>query len=155
MDACWHLHPLRVRYQETDRMAVVFHGNYINWFEIGRTEMIRHAGLRYRDLEQHGLLLPVIELESKFIMPALYDDFVLVCTRISAMTPVRIAFESQVRRIDEHTAFPELCGDETPPGELLVRGTTRHAWVNKDFQPCRLDKAMPEVYRALQLSFNV
>lgn len=53
----WVLHPLRVRYQETDQMGVVFHGNYVTWFEIGRTEWIRNAGYDYKTIEEQGLLL--------------------------------------------------------------------------------------------------
>jgi acyl-CoA thioester hydrolase len=98
----WRLYPIRVRYQETDQMGVVFHGNYVTWFEIGRTEWIRAAGYDYKSIESKGLLLPVIDLACSYISPARYDDLVLVCTRIAECTPLRISFESQVRKVSEN-----------------------------------------------------
>ncbi|WP_138752460.1 acyl-CoA thioesterase [Paenibacillus sinopodophylli] len=146
----WYVHPLRVRYQETDQMGVVFHGNYVTWFEIGRTEWIRNAGYTYKEIEGQGLLLPVVDLQCRYILPARYDDTVIVCTRISACTPVRVTFESQVRRIsDMNFQAREIAGNEQLPGELLVEGGTKHVWVNAAWQPARLNKVMPELYNLL------
>lgn len=143
----WHLHPIRVRYQETDQMGVVFHGNYVTWFEVGRTEWIRAAGYDYKSIEAKGLLLPVIDLACSYISPARYDDLVVVCTRIAECTPLRITFESQVRKVSEDDfAAAEIAHGEELPGELLVKGGTKHVWVNKDWQPSRLNKVMPELY---------
>jgi len=150
MASYWHLHPLRVRYQETDQMAVVYHANYVNWFEIGRTELIRHAGMTYRAIEDAGLLLPVTELDVKFGKPARYDDRLALCTRISDCSVVRLSFESQIRRIADGEAMPETAADETTlPGELLVSGGTKHVWLNRDWRPVRLDRASPETYGLL------
>lgn len=149
--ASWFLHPLRVRYQETDQMAVVFHGNYVTWFEIGRTEWIRNAGYDYKAIEERGLLLPVVDLQCRYVLPARYDDTVLVCTRVSEFSPVRVSFESQIRRVissDFHAS--ELAGGEELPGELLVEGGTRHVWVNLQWQPARINKVMPELYELLR-----
>lgn len=149
----WHVHPLRVRYEETDQMSVVFHGNYLTWFEIGRTEWIRHAGYAYRDIEAAGLLLPVIDVDCKYMKPARYDDVVLVCTRISDYSPVRLAFESQIRLGD---ASYLAAGGGLHDGaalesfELLAAGGTRHMWVNASFKPARLERSMPELYAMLQ-----
>ena len=79
----WHLHPLRVRYQETDQMGVVYYANYLTWFEIGRTEFVRHFGTTYREIEAKGLLLPVVDAECSYLSPARYDDRVAVCTTIA------------------------------------------------------------------------
>lgn len=149
--ASWFLHPLRVRYQETDQMAVVFHGNYVTWFEIGRTEWIRNAGYDYKAIEERGLLLPVVDLQCRYVLPARYDDTVLVCTRVSEFSPVRVSFESQIRRVassDFHAS--ELAAGEELPGELLVEGGTRHVWVNLLWQPARINKVMPELYELLR-----
>lgn len=62
----WYAAQLRVRYQESDQMGVVYHANYLNWFEIGRTEMIRQMGYTYRKMEEQGLLLPVTGLDVKY-----------------------------------------------------------------------------------------
>ncbi|MBB3108263.1 acyl-CoA thioester hydrolase [Paenibacillus phyllosphaerae] len=144
----WHLHPLRVRYQETDQMGVVYHGNYVNWFEIGRTEFVRHYGMSYREIEEKGLLLPVVDLACKFILPAKYDDCLLICTAVEEFSPIRLAFASEIRRVEAGATYPSLC-EGTPPGELLVRGGTKHVWVNSDFRPSRLDKTLPELYAEL------
>lgn len=146
----WYLHTLRVRYQETDQMKVVYHANYLNWFEIGRTEWVRHADMSYSDLEKQGLLLPVTHLEASFLQPARYDDWVTVCTRVVEMTAVRVRFESAIVSGDlslEHGI--SYRGDE-PPGELLVRGGTRHVWVNAAWKPVRLDREAPAFYERLK-----
>ncbi|WP_270164754.1 acyl-CoA thioesterase [Paenibacillus sp. SYP-B4298] len=152
----WHLHPQRVRYQETDQMQVVFHGNYVNWFEIGRTEWVRSAGIPYAAIEQQGLLLPVTELQCRFLRPARYDNQIVICTRVTEFSTVRLTFESQIRLVGEtregeprSTGFTEASTDELP-GELLVEGGTRHVWVGADFRPARLDKAAPELYALIQ-----
>ncbi|GLX69587.1 acyl-CoA thioesterase [Paenibacillus glycanilyticus] len=147
----WFLHPLRVRYQETDQMGVVFHGNYITWFEIGRTELIRAMGYDYKTIEQEGLLLPVVDLECRYERPARYDDTVVVCTRISDFSPVRLSFESEIRRV-ESDQFKQSIIDqyEDLPGEKLVAGGTKHVWVNEKWRPARLDKGLPQLYALLQ-----
>lgn len=146
-NVAWRLHPIRVRYQETDQMGVVFHGNYVTWFEIGRTEWIRAAGYDYKSIEEKGLLLPVVDLQCRYIAPAKYDDHVLVCTRIEESSPLRVTFQSQVRKVGpSHFFATELAVDEQLPGELLVEGGTKHVWVNREWQPTRLNKAIPELY---------
>jgi len=130
----WFEHPLRVRYQETDQMGVVYHANYLNWFEIGRTELIRSLGMPYQSIEAKGLLLPVIEADIKFRIPAKYDDSIAIRTRIEEYTNLRLQFASEIVRGDE----------------LLVSGGTRHVWLNREWKPARIDKAAPDLYELLQ-----
>lgn len=136
-------------------MGVVFHGNYVTWFEIGRTEWIRAAGWNYRSIEESGLLLPVIDLRCKYVLPARYDDRVIICTRVTELSPLRMTFESQVRRVEEESVS-QLSGDcywngnEELPGELLVQGGTSHVWVNEEWRPSRLDRSIPVLYKLLQ-----
>ncbi|MEK4250804.1 acyl-CoA thioesterase [Paenibacillus sp. FSL W7-1287] len=148
----WLVHPQRVRYQETDQMGVVFHGNYVTWFEIGRTEWVRALGVTYRDIEENGLLFPVIDLSVSYELPAKYDDMVIICTRMKHLTPLRMEFESQVRKVTE-ADYKAGCyaSSEELPGELLVHGGTKHVWVNETFKPVRLSKVMPELYEKLQM----
>ncbi|WP_010272066.1 acyl-CoA thioesterase [Paenibacillus senegalensis] len=96
----WVKHQIRVRYQETDQMGVVYHANYLNWFEIGRTEMIRRAGVTYRSLEEKDLLLPLVDAELQFKRPAFYDDIVTVYTRVMALAPVSLTFLYEIRRAE-------------------------------------------------------
>ncbi|MUG73655.1 YbgC/FadM family acyl-CoA thioesterase [Paenibacillus validus] len=120
----------RVRYQETDQMGVVYHANYLTWFEVGRTEMIRSLGMPYQTLEARGLLLPLIEADLKFKQPAKYDDTVTIYTRVTAFTHLRLDFAYEVKRGEE----------------LLVTGSTRHVWVNRDWKPTRIDREAPDLY---------
>lgn len=143
----WFVHTLRVRYQETDRMGVVYHANVLNWFEIGRTEWIRSLGVPYRKLEEAGLYLPVVEAEVRFHRPALYDDVVEVRTRVTDVTPAGIAFAYEIRRRDDGA---DVRSAEPDGGELLASGRTRHAWLNARWKPCRLDRQAPEVYALLE-----
>ncbi|TVX97998.1 acyl-CoA thioesterase [Cohnella terricola] len=142
----WFLHPLRVRYQETDQMGVVYHANYLNWFEIGRTEWVRQAGIAYKDMEARGLLLPVTDVEASFKQPASYDEWVTVCTRVAEMTSVRVRFESRVIDGNLTEQFGSSYAGEEPPGTVLVKGGTRHVWVNKEWKPVRFAKEAPDWY---------
>lgn len=153
----WFTTNLKVRYQENDSMGVVYHANYLNWFEVGRTEMIREQGLTYRSMEQEGLLLPLVDLQMKFIQPARYDDLIMVFTRLTKLSALRANYEYEIRRIqdDESKAMRSKwdCDDELP-GELLVTGATNHVWVGVDWKPLRLDKSFPKLYNALIEAFN-
>jgi acyl-CoA thioester hydrolase len=92
---------IRVRYAETDQMIVVYHGNYAQYFEVGRVESIRQLGLSYKDVEASGVIMPVIEWTAKFIRPAHYDDLLTVRTSVKKW-PVdyRIEFHQEV--FNEH-----------------------------------------------------
>lgn len=137
-------------------MGVVYHANYLNWFEMGRTEMIRELGFTYRGMEEEGVLLPVVDLEMKYLSPAHYDDFVTVFTRMTVFSALRIHYEYEVRRLSEgeRDSLNESLygGDEELPGNLLVRGNTNHVWVNREWKPARLDKSVPKLYDALKSS---
>ena len=137
----WYQHQLRVRYAETDQMGVVYHANYLNWFEIGRTELIRELGYPYSHIEAKGLLLPVVEADLKFKKPARYDDLVTINTRVLETTSVRLHFAYEIRKMNEEKAVES--------GELLVTGTTRHVWVNPSWRPVRIEKEAPELWQLL------
>jgi acyl-CoA thioester hydrolase len=88
---------MRVRYAETDQMNVVYHGNYAQYFEVGRVEAIRQLGFTYKDLESTGIIMPVVEWTAKFLRPARYDDLLTVRTTLNEW-PVdhRIRFRQEV-----------------------------------------------------------
>ena len=69
---------LRVRYAETDQMGVVYHSNYFPWFETARAESIRQLGFTYADMEKMGIIMPVIEVQCRYLRPALYDDLLTI-----------------------------------------------------------------------------
>ena len=135
-------------------MGVVYHANYLNWFEIGRTEMIREMGFTYRGMEEEGVLLPVVDLDIKYRRPARYDDLVTIFTRKTAFSPLRINYEYEVRLLSEQE-LADLGArgwhtDSELPGALLTAGATRHVWLNREWKPARLDKCAPKLYDALK-----
>lgn len=115
---------LRVRYAETDQMGLAWHGNYLAWFEVGRTDLLRETGLTYRELEQQGLKLPVIAAEARFLRPARYDDQLEVETELGRMEGARVRFLYLVRR----------AGEDEP----LATGATEHAVVDGSGRPRRV-----------------
>ncbi|EST54740.1 thioesterase [Brevibacillus panacihumi W25] len=131
-----HTHSLRVRYGETDQMSVVYHTNYLNWFEVGRTELIRAAGLSYRQLEEKGVLLPLTDASISYKKPAKYDDVVEIRTHVELISPLRLTFAYEIVRL--------------PDEELLVTGKTMHVFTTTDLRPIRLSKTEPEVYAWLE-----
>ncbi len=115
---------VRVRYAETDQMGVVYHANYFIWFEVGRTSWLRESAWSYRDMEQAGVSLPVIEAHCSYRQPARYDDELDISTVATLVTPVRLRFDYEVRRRND--------------GERLAEGYTVHAALDRRGRPCRL-----------------
>jgi acyl-CoA thioester hydrolase len=113
-------------------MGIVYHGHYIAWFEIGRTEYCRAAGIPYRALEDAGLLILVTGVECKYRRSARYDDEVRIVTRLRELASRGLVFE--------YEAFDR-------DGRLLAEGTTRHVFADADGKPTR---APSEVVEALK-----
>ena len=130
-DAATRTTRLRVRYADTDQMGVVYYANYLVWFEVGRTEWLRQTGWSYREMEEDGVALPVIEAHCEYRQPLRYDDEVDIATRAVLVTPVRIRFEYEVTR----------AGD----GASSAHGHTVHAAVDATGRPCRLPTRVREL----------
>jgi acyl-CoA thioester hydrolase len=92
-----HKTQIRIHYALTDQMGVVYHGHYAQFYEIGRTEALRSLGITYKEVEATGVIMPVTEIHSKFVRPALYDDLVTVVTTVKEM-PLhhKIIFHSEI-----------------------------------------------------------
>jgi acyl-CoA thioester hydrolase len=110
-----------VRYAETDMMGIVYHANYLPWFEVGRTTLLKEIGVPYRKLEEEGFRLPVLEVSAKYFRPAVYDDTLEIVTTLRERPLLRIFLEYEVRRDDE----------------LLATGSTTHAFVDREGKPVR------------------
>ncbi|MEK6780782.1 MAG: thioesterase family protein [Bacteroidota bacterium] len=122
---------VRVRYGETDQMGYVYYGNYAMYYEVGRVESLRQLGLTYKELEEFGVMLPVLENKSKFISPALYDDRLKIITTIRIKPGVKIKFEYEI--------FNDF-------GKLIHTGETLLVFVQKySGKPCR----PPEIFQKL------
>lgn len=122
---------VRVRYAETDQMRVAYHANYFVWFEVGRTDWLREAGLTYRDLETEGLFLPVTEARCTYKASARYDDDLEIHTTAALVSPARVGFEY------------EIMG----PGGLLATGATVHATLDRQGRPIRVPERIKEFMR--------
>jgi acyl-CoA thioester hydrolase len=87
---------IRVRYGETDQMGYMYYGNYAEFYEVGRVDMLRSLGLTYRGMEEFGVMMPVLELKCRYIKPALYDEEITVKVIMEKMPGVRIHFKYEL-----------------------------------------------------------
>lgn len=124
------------RYAETDQMGIVHHSNYPVWFEAGRTDFLKKAGMANSEIETRGILLPLSHMECTFKNPAKYEDEIVVKTKIRKMTCVRIEFTYEVVNSED--------------GGLLATGATSHAWTDKHLKPLNIEKKLPELCRMLK-----
>jgi acyl-CoA thioester hydrolase len=88
---------VRVRYSETDQMSVVYHGNYVPYFEMGRVEWLRNKGISYKSLEENGIALPIVSMTINYKKPARYDDLLKVITKFKSQSSVKIEFDCEIR----------------------------------------------------------
>ncbi len=109
---------VRVRYNETDAMGYLHHANYLNFFEMGRTELLRASGGNYRAVEEQGLFIVVVKIEVRYRAPARYDDLLTVKTELVRSSPAKLVHNYQVYR-DEVL----LCEAETVLGCVDGTGT--------------------------------
>jgi acyl-CoA thioester hydrolase len=124
---------VRVRYAETDQMGVVYYGNYLTWFEVGRVEWCKAAGFNYRDMERDGALLVVAEATCRYRAPARFDDELVIRTSILRARSRLIHFGYEIRKFETD--------------ELLATGETTHliCTPGPDFKP----RALPEKYKVM------
>lgn len=108
---------IRVVYADTDKMGYSYYGNYTKYYEIGRTEMLRSLGISYRDIEEQGILMPVISMHIDYLKPAFYDELLTVRTIIKEVPRARIQFEY------------EIYNDSS---ELINKGITDLVFINKE-----------------------
>jgi acyl-CoA thioester hydrolase len=111
----------RVRYQETDAQGRVHHSNYANWFEMGRTELVRSSGISYKDIEAAGVMLVVTDLRCQFILGAQYDDLIRLKTTVVKARGVRIINHYEVYTADTLLAKGETTVAAVNPAGKVVR----------------------------------
>ncbi|HVU24455.1 MAG TPA: thioesterase family protein [Opitutus sp.] len=110
-----------VRYAETDMMGIVYHANYLPWFEVARTQLLREQGFPYKQLELDGYRIPVLEVAAKYLRPAVYDDTLVIVATIREKPLLRIRIDYEVRRGEE----------------LLATGQSTHAFCDLQGRPTR------------------
>jgi acyl-CoA thioester hydrolase len=131
---------VRVIYADTDAMGVAYHGNFVKWFEIGRTEYLRQIGFPYAALEKDGIWLPVTELVCKYKRPAFYDDLLDIVTHVEDLGGASIVMGYEILRKGS--------------GEPLATGETRHGITDCELKPVRLKKRLPDLYAAVLRSMD-
>lgn len=124
-----------VRYAETDQMGIAHHSNYPIWYEVARTDLMKEMGMTYAELEQQGLIMPLVELHSKYISAAYYEDRLVVQAELKKVTGMKLEFEYVIYRE----------ADETP----INVGKTLHALVGRDLKPVNVRKEFPDLYQKL------
>lgn len=127
-----HTSRIRVRYQETDRMKVAHHASYLGWLEAARTELMRSLGTSYREAEERGLFLPVIEVWCRYQRPVDYDDEIVIEVRASGRGAT-LEFNYQLR---------------SPDGSPIAQAKTRHAWTGADGRPKNPAHYLPGLWAA-------
>jgi acyl-CoA thioester hydrolase len=125
---------VRVRYAETDQMGVVYHSNYLIWFEVGRVEFIRQMGLDYKRMEEEGFSIAVVDVHVRYRTPARYDDELVIETRLLASRGAVVKFGYRILRAVD--------------GVLLCEGETMHVCVGKDMKKVCLPPKYSERFAA-------
>lgn len=123
---------VRVRYAETDKMGFAYYANYLAWFEVGRADWMRSLGWTYREMEESGVMLPVIEAHCEYRQPSRYDDELEIRTEGRLLSPVRVQFQYEVVRQADAV--------------VAAVGHTIHAALDMDGRPCRLPERVRQVF---------
>lgn len=128
----WHETEIRVRYAETDQMGIVYHANFLIWFEVGRSELFRTRGFSYKDVEDNaGALMVVAESYCRFKSPAYYEDSLTVRTKVLELRSRSLRFVYEIHR--------------TSDNQLIAEGETLHVVTDKD----KKVRTLPAIYRDL------
>lgn len=118
---------LRVRYADTDKMGITYYSKYLEWFEVGRTEMLREIGFPYTQLEKEGISLPVIEAYCRYHRAATYDQLLRVVSTVRSLPRVTIRIDYKIYNEAQ---------------ELLVDGFTTHPFIGHSGKPVRVPKSL-------------
>ncbi|KGP73481.1 acyl-CoA thioesterase [Pontibacillus yanchengensis] len=125
---------VKVRYQETDQMGVVYHANYFVWFEIGRTAFIEDLGFYYHEMEKSGIVSPLVDANIQFKQPLRYGQTATVKTWLDYYDGLKVIYAYEI---------------QTPDGETAVTGKTQHVCVKKEnFRPVSIRRVFPEWHKA-------
>ena len=123
----FHITEIRVRYAETDKMGLAYNGHYLTWFEVGRTELMRSQGITYKETEQSGIRLPLVEAGIKYLQPIQYDDVITIKSCIGRKPGLRVRINYEIWRdncklstgFTEHVFTDEKLRPKKPPKQML------------------------------------
>ncbi len=131
-----HTYFVRVRYADIDQMGVVYHARYLEWFEAARTEMLRDMGIVYKELEQSGIYMPVIEAHCRYRKPVKYDELIRVKTVLGEVSRSTIRLEYKVQGEKDET--------------VRVEGYTVHCFMDKSGKPRRASQELLSIFQNVQ-----
>ena len=123
----------RVQYYETDQMGIVHHSNYIRWFEEARIDWMRRCGLSYREMEEKGIIVPVLEVGAVYRNMVHFDDIVEVAVKVKKYNGIVLDFSYEVYDMES--------------GRLCTTGKSRHCFLNKEAKPVSLKKEDPVLHQ--------
>jgi acyl-CoA thioester hydrolase len=129
----WHRCQWRTLYVDTDRSQVVYHANYLRYFEVGRAELMRDADYPYKQIEESGYIYPIIKTELNYHSPLFYDDLMFIHTRPAKLELVKARFDYLITRADN--------------GEIVCTGYTQHCAVNASLIPVEIDERTIALWR--------
>jgi acyl-CoA thioester hydrolase len=128
---------LKVRYAETDQMGIVHHSNYYVYFEAAREDFILGSGISYKEMEDLGIMMPLVETQCKYSEGAKYADKLIIETRLEELSPIKVALQYAVIREED--------------GKQLAKGKTVQAFVDKEtFKVLNLKRRFPELWEKLE-----
>ena len=130
----WHRCPHRTLYADTDRSEVVYHANYLRYFEFGRASLMRDTAYPYREIEKSGFVYPIIDLGITFHKPLHYDDLIWIHTRPIELERVRLKFDYLITLAET--------------GEIICRGFTRHCAINSSGRPVAVDEKTVHLWKS-------
>lgn len=131
-DSVWHQCSTRTLYADTDRSQVVYHGNYLRYFEFGRASLMRDLGYPYLEIENSGYIYPIIEVGLKYYSPLKYDDPMIVYTKLVELERVKVKFDYVITH------------QET--GEIVCTGFTQHCATNTSGTPVEIDPKTKDLW---------
>jgi len=129
----WHQCQMRTLYADTDRSAVVYHANYLRYFEFGRTSLMRDAAYPYREIEESGYFYPIIELGIQFHGPLYYDDPMFIYTRPTELERVKLRFDYVITHCET--------------GGIICTGFTKHCALNSSGKPVAIDQKTVHLWK--------
>lgn len=127
---------IKVRYAETDKMGIVYHSNYYIYFEVAREDFIREAQIEYRNMEELGIMMPIVETRCKYHEAATYADDLLIMTSLKQLSPIKVVLQYEVIREKDN--------------KTIANGETTQTFVDsKEFKIINLKKKYPVIWEKL------
>lgn len=127
---------IKTRYNETDQMGIIYHGNYFNWFDIGRMDFLEKIGIDYKSLEERQILIPIIDVYCQYLKPVKYPYEINIVTRLEKLKGIRVFFSYEIYHKEE----------------LLAKGKTTNSFIDEKLEPINMRRKHPDLWEKLEKS---